>query len=166
MRSRMRFGLFLVCIVLGSLPFSAAQEQSTLNAATRAEIDRIAHEVLAQTGVPSASLAIVKDAQIVYVQAYGNAKLDPPTPARPEMHYSIGSISKQFTATAILILAEQGKLSLDDLVARFLPNLTRANEVTVRELLSHTSGYQDYWPQDYSPPMMQVDITAEQILER
>ena len=62
------------------------------------------------------------------------------------MRYCVGSISKQFTATAILLLQEEGKLSLDDKVARFIPDLTRANEVSIRQLLSHTSGYQDYWP--------------------
>ncbi len=75
------------------------------------------------------------------------------------MRYSIGSISKQFTAAAILLLAEEGKLSLDDPVSKYVPKLTRANEVTIRQLLSHTSGYQDYWPQDYVPPLMLKPIT-------
>ncbi|HEX7424538.1 MAG TPA: serine hydrolase domain-containing protein [Terriglobales bacterium] len=66
----------------------------------------------------------------------------------------------------MLLLAEQGKLSLDDPVSRFVPNLTRGNEVTIRELLSHTSGYQDYWPQDYVPPFMLQSITADKILDQ
>jgi CubicO group peptidase (beta-lactamase class C family) len=82
------------------------------------------------------------------------------------MRYGIGSISKQFTATALLMLAEDGKLSLDDKVARYRPDLTRSEDVTVRQLLSHTSGYQDYWPQDYVPPFMLPEVTAAQILER
>jgi CubicO group peptidase (beta-lactamase class C family) len=81
------------------------------------------------------------------------------------MRYSIGSISKQFTATAILLLQEQGKLSLDDKVAKFIPDLTRANEVTIRQLLSHISGYQDYWPQDYVMPMMLEPVTAQKIMD-
>jgi CubicO group peptidase (beta-lactamase class C family) len=81
------------------------------------------------------------------------------------MCYSIGSISKQFTATAILMLAEDGKLSLDDPVSRYVPNLTRGNEVTIRQLLSHTSGYRDYWPQDYVPPFMLKEVKAQQILD-
>ena len=80
-------------------------------------------------------------------------------PSQPQMRYSIGSISKQFTAAAILMLAEEGKLSLDDPVAKYVPGLTRGNEVTIRELLSHTSGYQDFWPQDYVPPLMLQPIT-------
>src|SRR5436189_5725942 len=81
------------------------------------------------------------------------------------MRYSIGSISKQFTAASILLLQKQGKLSLDDKVAKFIPDLTRANEVTIRQLLSHTSGYQDYWPQDYVMPMMLQPTTAQKIID-
>jgi CubicO group peptidase (beta-lactamase class C family) len=68
------------------------------------------------------------------------------------MHYAVGSISKQFTSACILLLAEDGKLTLDDPVSKWFPELTRANEVTVRNLLTHTSGYEDYAPQDYTIP--------------
>ena len=82
------------------------------------------------------------------------------------MRYAIGSISKQFTAAAILLLQQEGKLSLDDPVSRFIPGLTRGNEVTVRQLLSHTSGYQDFWPQDYVMPMMLKSVTPQAIADR
>src|ERR1700694_4089516 len=141
-----------------------ANAQTQLPVELQQKIDKVATDALAKTGVPSASVAVVKDGQIAYLQAYGDARLEPRTAARPEMRYSIGSISKQFTATAILLLQEQGKLSLDDKVAKFIPDLTRANEVTIRQLLSHTSGYQDYWPQDYVPPFMLQPITADKIL--
>ena len=81
------------------------------------------------------------------------------------MRYSIGSVSKQFTAAAILLLQEQGKLTLDDAVGKYVPDLTRGNEVTIRQILSHTSGYQDYWPEDYlmtpmiSPPHRNTSST-------
>jgi D-alanyl-D-alanine carboxypeptidase len=155
----------LVAILAASVLPVAAEIPSTLAPELRQKIDRAARDVLTKTGVPSASVAIVKDGQIAYLEAYGDARLEPRTPARPEMRYSIGSISKQFTATAILLLQEQGKLSLLDKVSKFIPDLTRANEVTIRQLLSHTSGYQDYWPQDYVPPLMLQPITATRILE-
>src|SRR6185436_15058825 len=90
---------------------------------------------------------------------------EPKTPATTAMRYSIGSISKQFTAAAMLLLQEQGKVSLDDKVAKYLPNLTRANEVTIRQLLSHTSGYQDYWPQDYVMKGMLEPTTSQKIMD-
>jgi CubicO group peptidase (beta-lactamase class C family) len=143
----------------------AAYAQTTLSPELTARIDKAATDALIRTGTPSASLAVVKDGQIVYRKAYGMARLETKTPADPSMRYSIGSVSKQFTAAAILLLQEQGKLSLDDKVGKYLPSLTRANEVTIRQLLSHTSGYQDYWPQDYVMPMMLKPVTADKIME-
>ena len=155
---------FAVVIILAFITLST-NAQTQLSADLTDKIDKVATDTLAKTGVPSASVAIVKDGQVVYVKAYGDARLDPKTPATPGMRYSIGSISKQFTAAAILLLQEQGKLSLDDKVSKFIPNLTRANEVTIRQLLSHTSGYQDYWPQDYVMPPMMQPTTAQKILD-
>ena len=152
----------VLMVLAAALP---ARGQSQLSAEVLEKVDAAARQVLANSGVPSASIAIVQDSQIAYLQAYGNARIDPLATARPDMRYSIGSISKQFTATAILMLAEQGKLSLDDPVSRFLPQLTRAGDVTIRQLLSHTSGYQDYWPQDYVPPFMLQPMTADKLLE-
>jgi len=146
-------------------PMFTASAQAQLSAELRQKIDKLAADALARTGVPSASVAVVKDGVIAYLQAYGDARLEPRAAATPEMRYSIGSISKQFTAAAILLLQEQGKLALDDKVAKFIPDLTRANEVTIRQLLSHTSGYQDYWPQDYVMPMMLQPVTPEKILD-
>ncbi|MGI8547114.1 MAG: serine hydrolase domain-containing protein [Gemmatimonadaceae bacterium] len=130
-----------------------------------ATVDSVASRVLKSTGVPSASVAVVTHGRVAYVQAYGLARLDPRVPARPDMRYGIGSISKQFTASAILLLQQDGKISLDDHVSRYVPGLTRGDEVTIRELLSHTSGYQDYWPQDYVPPFMEQATTAQGILD-
>jgi CubicO group peptidase (beta-lactamase class C family) len=134
-----------------------------LPAEMRAGIDKAAADVLAKTGAPSASVAVVRDGKIVYEHAYGLANLETKLAASPQMRYSIGSISKQFTAAALLMLAEEGKLSLDDKVIRWLPDLTRAGDVTIRQLLSMTSGYQDFWPQDYVMPMMMQPVTAPEI---
>jgi CubicO group peptidase (beta-lactamase class C family) len=148
-------------IAVGSLCAQAPADFSSYNATP---IDSSVKRILDATGVPSASLAIVKNGQIAYLQAYGKARLSPAMDAKPEMQYSIGSISKQFTAAAILLLAEDGKLTLDDPVSRFLPDLTRAKEITIRMLLSHTSGYQDYWPEDYVMISMLQPTTTEHIL--
>jgi D-alanyl-D-alanine carboxypeptidase len=145
---------------------SSHAQQPSLAVAKQSDIDKVVADTLAHTGVPSASIAIVKDGQIEYEHAYGNARLDPALPASTSMRYSIGSISKQFTSSAMLLLAEQHKLSIDETVARFLPDLTRANEVTIREVLSMTSGYQDYWPQDYLMPPMRQSTDAHAILDR
>src|SRR5215813_5201726 len=164
-RTMRRINLLCCAVIIIVTTACQVLAQAQLPQEMRDRIDKVATDALAKTGVPSASIAIVKDGQIAYVKAYGDARLEAKTPATPEMRYSIGSISKQFTATAILLLQEQGKLSLDDKVAKFIPDLTRANEVTIRQLLSHTSGYQDYWPQDYVMPMMLQPVTAQKILD-
>ena len=153
--------LVLIALALPAAGRLAAQ----LPPSATAKIDAATDKALADSGAPSASIAVVKDGRIAYEKAYGKARLDPATPARPEMRYSIGSVSKQFMSAAILLLAEDGKLSLDDKVGRFLPDLTRANEITIRQLLSHTSGYQDYYPLDYVAPFMQKPVTADEILK-
>src|SRR6202789_2184095 len=154
--------LLLFALVL--LPL-AARAQTPLSPDAKAKIDTVVNQILSSTKVPSASIAIVKDGRIAYLQAYGLARLSPPMEATPQMQYSVGSISKQFTAAAVLMMAQEGKLTLDDPVSKYLPELTRAKEVTIRMLLSHTSGYQDYWPEDYVMTSMMVPTTAQHILD-
>src|SRR4051812_41209478 len=88
--------------------------EESLSADIQRQIDKSVTEILKTTGAPSASIAVVKDGKVVYVRAYGMADIEHHIAATTAMPYSIGSISKQFTAAAVLLLAEEGKLSLDD----------------------------------------------------
>ncbi|HEX8812845.1 MAG TPA: serine hydrolase domain-containing protein [Terracidiphilus sp.] len=159
---RASFPLALAVVCTLSL---AAQTVDTIDPALKTKIDRIAAGVMEQRGVPSASIAVIQHGKLAYTQAYGRAHVDPDKAATPEMRYSIGSISKQFTAAAILILQEQGKLSLDDAVGKYVPGLTRGDEITIRQILSHTSGYQDYWPEDYLMTPMMKPTSAQYIID-
>jgi len=152
--------------LMALLLFFAASLAAELSSAATSKIDEIAAKALAETSAPSISIAVVEAGKIAYQKAYGRARLDPARDATTEMRYSIGSVSKQFLAGAILLLVQDGKLSLEDRVSRYLPNLTRASEITIRQLLSHTSGYQDYYPQDYVPLFMLKPVTAEGILDQ
>jgi D-alanyl-D-alanine carboxypeptidase len=127
-------------------------------------VDAAAAQVLRLTGVPSASVAVIKDGRVVLLRAYGRARIEPEVKASPAMRYSIGSVSKEFLAAAILLLAEQGKLTLDDPVAKYFPTLTEAGRVRIRDLLTHTSGYRDFWPQDYVPRTMLQPIEPEKLI--
>jgi len=121
-------------------------------------------EVLKRTGSPSASVAVVVDDKLVLADAYGLARLDPPQPASADTRYGIGSISKEFTAAAILMLQSEGKLSLDDHVSKWFPDLTDANHITLRQILSHTAGYQDFYAEDYTLTPMKKPTTPEAIM--
>ena len=129
-----------------------------------AQVDRTVTDTLAKSGVPSASIAIVRGGRIVYAKAYGKQAETGTT--RDDAPYQIASVSKQFTAAAILLLQREGKLSLDDTVAKYIPGITGGDTITIRQLLSHTAGLQDYWPQDYSFKAMATPVTPQQIVDR
>lgn len=164
MNCRRRVSAVVASLLLAVLHVHA-QTVDTIDPALKSRIDHIAADVMKQRGVPSASVAVVQQGKIVYTQAYGLARIHPDKAATSEMRYSIGSVSKQFAATAILLLQEQGKLTLDDPVGKYIPGLTRGNEVTIRQILSHTSGYQDYAPEDYPVESQLKPVTPREILD-
>src|SRR5664279_5708441 len=88
---------------------------------TEVAVNKLVAKALAESGTPAVSIAIVKDGKVALARAYGDARLDPKTPATAGMRFSIGSVSKQFLAGAILLAAESGKLSLNDRVGKYLP---------------------------------------------
>ena len=150
---------------LAALLLPAAAGAQPLTSAEAAKVDAVVADTLKATGVPSASIAIVRDGKIAFTKAYGNATLDGKAATAADK-YPIASISKQFTAAAILLLADEGKLSLDDPIAKWVPGITDGDRITIRQLLSHTAGLQDYWPQDYSFPAMLKPTTPQGIVDR
>jgi D-alanyl-D-alanine carboxypeptidase len=128
-------------------------------------VNQVVSEWLASTGAPSASIAIVQEGRLAYAQAYGAARLQPRVAATHVTRYAIDSVSKEFTAAAVLLLAEQGKLKLDDPIARWFPQLQEAGAITLRQLLTHTSGIRDYWPQDFLTPEMTHPTTTAAIID-
>ncbi|MDB5705343.1 MAG: serine hydrolase [Sphingomonas bacterium] len=151
-----------VAVALLAAPAAFAQ---SLNADERAQVDRIVADSLTATGTPSASVAVVRGGEIVFAKAYGKQAEKMPVP-HDEAPYQIASISKQFTAAAILLLAHEGKLSLDDKIIKYVPDITDGDKITIRQLLSHTAGLQDYWPQDYSFKAMATPVTPQGIVDR
>jgi CubicO group peptidase (beta-lactamase class C family) len=129
------------------------------------DLDQTIAATRAAFGVPGVSVAVIEHGRMVYAKAFGDADLGENKAATASTRYAVGSISKQFTAAGLLLEQERGKVSLDDKVAKYFPDLTRANEVTIRELLSHTSGYEDYAPQDYLIPEWTRPTTPDAILD-
>lgn len=120
----------------------------TFGAPVPGKADKIDDYITAQIKrlhVPGASLAIVRDGHITKAQGYGFANLELRSPATKETVYEIGSTSKQFTATAIMMLVEEGKVRLDDTITKYFPEAPQAwRDVTIRHLLTHTSGIQNH----------------------
>src|SRR5207253_606473 len=106
----MRRPLVLFSLIIFSANLFAQTPQGAVWSSDSAkQVDDVVSKALAVTGVPSASIAVVVENKIVYQHAYGEANVEKHRPASTEMRYSIGSISKQFCSTAVLLLAEQGK---------------------------------------------------------
>lgn len=110
-------------------------------AARADKVDDYVKAEMQKQHIPGLSLAVIKDGKIIKVEGYGLANVELSVPARPETVYKIGSVSKQFIASGIMILIQEGKVSLDDKISKFLEGTPDAwKEITVRHLLTHTSG--------------------------
>ena len=151
----------LAAFVLAATPV-AAQE---VTPAESARIERIVTTALARTGTPSASIAIVRGGRVVLAKAWGR-QTDAATAPSADLPYQIASNSKQFTAAALLLLEDAGTLSLDDKVSKFLPGISGGEQISIRQLLSHTSGLQDYYPQDYTIPISRKPVSPQGIVDR
>ena len=114
-----------------------------LSPITAGNIDNDVHAVLARFRTPGATVEVVDNGRVVYRKAYGRADVASGVPARLDTRYEIGSITKQFTAAAIMQLQQAGKLDIDARAVTYLPNAPHAQEVTLRQMLTHTSGLHD-----------------------
>jgi CubicO group peptidase (beta-lactamase class C family) len=118
---------------------------ATASDATLEKIDRFVSTEMSRQHIPGMAVAVVKNGEVMLAKGYGLANLEHEVPATAHSIFQSGSVSKQFTAAAIMLLEEQGKLHLDDPIARYLPRTkARWGPITVRHLLTHTSGIPDY----------------------
>ena len=125
-------------------PAGAAAATDALTAAQTAAIDAIAATVIERKATPSVAIGVAKNGRLVFAKAYGYRNLDDRVPADADTLYGIGSNTKQFTAAAIMMLRDQGKIDVDAPVSRYLPGIPHGDEVKVRNLLTHTGGYAEY----------------------
>ncbi|GGG91346.1 serine hydrolase [Glycocaulis albus] len=107
-------------------------------------VDAFARNVLDESQAPGLSIGIARGGETLLVRGYGLANLEHQVEVTGDTVFRIGSVTKQFTAAAILLLAEEGRLSLDDTLDQYFPDFPRSDEVTIRQLLQHTSGIRNY----------------------
>lgn len=128
-----------------------------------AKVDAFIKSEMEKQKIPGLSLAVIRDGKIILAKGYGFANLEHQVPVKPETIFQSGSMGKQFTATAVMMLMEEGKLNLDDKLTKFFPDAPSTWEtITVRHLLTHTSGMTDY------PPGFDFrrDYTEDELLQR
>jgi D-alanyl-D-alanine carboxypeptidase len=136
----------------------------TIDPAVREQIAQAVQRCLATDGTPSSSVAIVVNDHVAYTKAFGSAVMSPAVPASETTRYQLASLSKTYTAQAVLLLAADGKLSLSDPVSRWFPDLTEAYHITVLQLLNHTSGYPDHYPQSYPAGPRAASASPDRII--
>jgi CubicO group peptidase (beta-lactamase class C family) len=137
------FCVFTTAVLMGAV--AHAQGGASGSDAVAAQVDKI-FAPFDKPDSPGCALAVIKDGQIVYKRGYGMANLDHDIPIRPDTVFHVASVSKQFAAMAIMLLAKQGKLSLDDKVQKYITELREFDKpITIRHLLHHTSGLRDQW---------------------
>jgi CubicO group peptidase (beta-lactamase class C family) len=135
----------------------AAQDRDT------ARVDDYVKAEMQRQRIPGLSLAVIKDGQIVLAKGYGLANVEHQVPAKPETIFQSGSMGKQFTATAVMMLMEEGKLSLGDKITKYFTDAPASwQNITVRHLLTHTSGTTDY-PNDFD---FRRDYTEDELFKR
>ena len=131
-----------------------------------ARIEAKLAECSGRPGFVGASVAVVDGGKIVFAKGTGKATLGKERAVRPEDRFSIGSITKQFTVACALKLVEEGKLSLDDPVSKYVSGVTGGDRITLRQLLGHQSGLRDYYPLDYNDREMSRPTTPARIVAK
>jgi len=114
--------------------------------------------------VPGAAVLVSKDGKVIYQNGFGYADIEKKEVVQPDTKFRIGSITKQFTASAILKLQEEGKISVTDKLSKFIPDFPRGNEVTIHHLLTHTSGIHSYTAKPDFIDKVTTPITEEALI--
>jgi len=146
----------VVALAAAGAPTGADPQESIASGSDRPAADRISPRVraeridtvfadLARPGWPGCAVAVVQDGRTIHARGYGLASLEHQVPIRPDTVFDIASVSKQFTAASIVLLAIENRLSLDDTIAKHVPEMAATGRgVTLRQLLHHTGGLRDY----------------------
>jgi len=146
------FGLVLFCVA----PCIA---QDTITA----KVDDFIKSEMQKQRIPGVSLAVVKNGQIILAKGYGLANVEHQVAAKPETIFQSGSVGKQFTATAVMMLVEEGKINLDEKIGKYFGIVPESwKNITVRNLLTHTAGMTDY-PKDFD---FRRDYTEDELLKQ
>lgn len=142
--------------------FLVAASMSVVGAAQDDAVDQYVRAEMQKQHIPGMALLVSRDGKPVRTQGYGFANVELQSPAKPESIFQSGSVGKQFTATAVMMLVEEGKIGLEDPLTKYFPDAPVAwQQVTIRELLSHTAGFTDY-PKEFD---FRKDYTEDQLLK-
>jgi len=154
--------LLVTCLTAFVVSASAQQIVPTSSAdrAAATSVDRVIRQQMSENKIPGVSLAVLRNGKIILLKSYGLANVEHQVPVTPATVFQSGSIGKQFTAAAVMILAQENRISLDDKISKYFPDAPLAwKDITVWHLLTHTSGLGDY-PEEID---LRRDYTEEEL---
>jgi CubicO group peptidase (beta-lactamase class C family) len=141
--SRSRFSSVALCLLPSAIPLALFAQQP--DDSTRAQVDRVFAQ-WNRTDSPGCAVGVGRGGKVVYEKGYGMSNLEDDVAIKASSIFHVASVSKQFTAMSIMLLARDAKLSLDDDIRKYLPEIRDYGHViTIRHLLTHTSGLRDQW---------------------
>lgn len=147
-------------------PAPAVATPAALASLSPEDLDRFVSATVAAQHAIGVTVGVMRDGQVIFAKGYGLARVADKTPVATETLFAVGSVTKQFTCAVALQLQQEGKLSFDDRIAKYEPALTRAADVTVRDIAGMVSGYRDYYPLDFvdqpmAAPRPSLDIVRD-----
>ena len=155
---------FALGAVLAAATLTPAPPMHTFTATMERQVDDLGNRIVQEKRSPGLAIGIVEDGRIVYARGFGYSDITKHARWSPGTQTYIGSISKQFTAATVLLLQQAGKLKLDDPVTHYVPELTIANGVTIRQLLNQTAGLPDLVAAEGSNPDLTKSIKPADLL--
>ena len=154
-------------VIVASLLMTVSASAASFTDADKARVDAVATAWVKAGKTPGIVVGIAADGKLVHTLAFGSADLEHNVPMTGENIFRVGSITKQFTSAALMQLAEQGRVKIDDPISKFFPDFPRGAEVTIRHLLTHTSGIADYTGQDLDDaPKWRQAYTTDEMIKR
>lgn len=162
---KIRWTSTMIACLLAAMA-GAARARPSSDDTLSAQVDEIVRAQMREQGIPGVSLAVMRDGTIVKASGYGLANTELGVPVTPDMVFHSGSLAKAFTATAVMMLVEEGKVGLDDRLSKYFPESPAAwKAVTIRRLLTHTSGIRDYFGEDGDPKLdLHRDFTEDELV--
>lgn len=158
--------LRVIGLVLALTLAPAATAQSLPASFNAEDVSKAIEVKVRDKGFVGLSVVVVRNGETVLSRGFGATAISDGNPVSPDTPFAIGSITKQFVAACLFLLAEEGKLSLTDPVSKYFPELTQAREITLLDCLNHVSGYPDYYPLDFLDRRMRAPIVLDDLLKK
>jgi CubicO group peptidase (beta-lactamase class C family) len=137
----------------------------SLRSLAPADLDAFITRTVADQNAIGVTVGVMQDGKVIFSKGYGLANISSKTPVSTNTIFAVGSVTKQFTCAVALQLEQEGKLKFDDRLSRHRADFGHANEITLRDLGNHVSGYRDYYPLDFVDRPMAKDIAEEELLK-